>query len=228
MKGDFRICPRTHDWCNRAECKHGVHFTPEGWAWLKLEGGEKVPEPPAYFRAKVDALVRASLKTRMPSSKAKAASPPRKMAWKTEEVQTTMPEDNLPASGLDPGKPEEFPALAPAKKSSPQRQKTSAQPPKATGVTKEKGQTSSTFEASSGFRNVSPDACVSGESVRTLEEEAFREEKSKWGAFCRARGSTGTWKLKAHPNALAKPQNVPFRAEPFLPGSATLNRSRQA
>ena len=57
------------------------------------------------------------------------------------------------------------------------------------------------------------------ESVRTLEEEAFREEKSKWGAFCRAGGSTGKWKLKAHPNALAKPQNVPFRAEPFLPGS---------
>ena len=126
LKDDDRLCPRTTDWCNRVECKHGVHITPDGWAWLRLEcseNDENVPAPPIYFRAKVDALVGKDPRAKPKTSK------PQKMAWNVEAVQS--PADATPAWQADDSG--DFPVLG-APKSKPQAK--SPTKPKAKAGTK--------------------------------------------------------------------------------------------
>ena len=45
-----------YEWCNRRDCRQGVHLTSAGWTWLWTNyEGEKPPRPPAYFAKKVKA-----------------------------------------------------------------------------------------------------------------------------------------------------------------------------
>ncbi|CAJ1382660.1 unnamed protein product, partial [Effrenium voratum] len=53
------LCSHTYDWCSDAQCNHGVHITPEGWAWLRgYSDATKADLPtPRYFASKVRRVV---------------------------------------------------------------------------------------------------------------------------------------------------------------------------
>eukprot|EP00438_Fugacium_kawagutii_P033913 Skav205524 [mRNA] locus=scaffold4253:66331:68151:+ [translate_table: standard] len=75
-RSDDRMCTQTHEWCNKKDCAHGVHITPEGWAWLQAHGSDLAPKAPLYFAERVRKLI-----ARHYAAKAKTSPKPAPKAW---------------------------------------------------------------------------------------------------------------------------------------------------